>query len=98
MTWGKLSNKILKEIPSGIQKLGWKNLHVGESVPAYLVGVLNQKDLMCVAESLHCSPEIVTTLLKGCCWAVKDVGILGLRRRGIQSGASDEAWSLRAFV
>ena len=32
------------------------------------------------------------------CWAVKDAGILGLRRRGIQSGASDKAWLLRAFV
>ena len=28
----------------------------------------------------------------------KDAGILGLRRRRIQSGARDEAWSLRAFV
>ena len=27
-----------------------------------------------------------------------DAGILGLWRRGIQSGASDEAWSLRVFV
>ena len=36
--------------------------------------------------------------LKGCCWAMKDTGILGLQRRGIQSGASEEAWSLRAFV
>ena len=32
------------------------------------------------------------------CWAVKDAGILGLRRRGIQSGASDKAWLLGAFV
>ena len=28
----------------------------------------------------------------------KDTGILGLRRRRIQSGARDEAWLLRAFV
>ena len=28
----------------------------------------------------------------------KDAGILGLQRRTIQSGAGDEAWSLRAFV
>ena len=28
----------------------------------------------------------------------KDAGILGLQRRRIQSGAKDEAWSLRAFV
>ena len=28
----------------------------------------------------------------------KDTGILGPRRRWIQSGARDEAWSLRAFV
>ena len=36
--------------------------------------------------------------LKGCCWAVKDTGILGLRRRGIRSRASDKAWSLKDFV
>ena len=36
--------------------------------------------------------------LKGCCWAMKDARILGLQRRGFQSGASDEAWSRRAFV
>ena len=35
--------------------------------------------------------------VKGCCWTTKDAGILGLWRR-IQSGARDEAWSLRAFV
>ena len=28
----------------------------------------------------------------------KDAGILGLRRRRIQSGARDKAWSLRAFL
>ena len=28
----------------------------------------------------------------------KDAGFVGLRRRRIQSGARDEAWSLRAFV
>ena len=38
------------------------------------------------------------TKLKGCCWAMKDAGILGLQRRGFQLGASDEAWSHRAFV
>ena len=37
-------------------------------------------------------------LMKGCCWIVKDAGIIGLWRRGIQSGASDEALLLRAFV
>ena len=36
--------------------------------------------------------------LKGCCWTMKDARILGLWRRRIQSGARDEAWSLRAFV
>ena len=36
--------------------------------------------------------------LKGCWWAMKDTGILGLQRRRIQSRASDEAWSLKAFV
>ena len=36
--------------------------------------------------------------LKGCCWAMKNAGIPGLQRRGIQSGASDEAWSCEAFV
>ena len=36
--------------------------------------------------------------LKGCCWAVKDTGILGLWKRRIQSRASDKARSLRAFV
>ena len=35
--------------------------------------------------------------LKGCCWMIR-CGILGLRRRWIQSGARDEAGSLRAFV
>ena len=29
--------------------------------------------------------------MEGCCSAMKDAGILGLRRRAIQSGASDEA-------
>ena len=33
-------------------------------------------------------------MMKDWCWAVKDAGILGLQRRGIQSRASDEAWSL----
>ena len=37
-------------------------------------------------------------LMKSCCWAVKDTRILGLQRGGIQSEASDEAWSLRACV
>ena len=36
--------------------------------------------------------------VRGCCWAVKDTGILYLQRRGIQSGASNKAWPLRAFV
>ena len=36
--------------------------------------------------------------LKGCCWAMKNTRILGLQRTGIQSGANDEAWSLRAFA
>ena len=36
--------------------------------------------------------------LKDCCWTVKDAGILGLQRIWIQYRASDEAWSLRAFV
>ena len=36
--------------------------------------------------------------VKGCCSAVKDAGILGLGRKGIQSGASDKACLLRAFV
>ena len=40
----------------------------------------------------------VSCIVKGCCWAVKDARILGLWKRGIQSGASDEAWLLRAFV
>ena len=31
-------------------------------------------------------------------WARNDVRILGLRRRGMQSRARDEAWSRRAFV
>ena len=30
-------------------------------------------------------------------WAMNDAGINGLQRRVIQSGARDEAWSLRAF-
>ena len=40
--------------------------------------------------------KVKNRTLKGC--AMKGAGILGLRGRGIQSGASDEAWSLRAFV
>ena len=36
--------------------------------------------------------------VKICCWTMKDPEILGLQGRRIQSGASDEAWSLRAFV
>ena len=32
-----------------------------------------------------------TEKLKGCCWTCKDTGFLGLQRRGIQSGARDEA-------
>ena len=39
----------------------------------------------------------LTPVLKGCCWMIR-CGILGLRRRWIQSGARDEAGSLRAFV
>ena len=35
--------------------------------------------------------------LKGCRWTIR-CGILGLRRRWIQSGVRDEAGSLRAFV
>ena len=35
--------------------------------------------------------------MKGCCWMIRR-GILGLWRRRIQSGARDEAGSLRAFV
>ena len=31
-------------------------------------------------------------------WAMNDAGILGVWRRGIRSGASDEVWLLRAFV
>ena len=30
-------------------------------------------------------------VMKGCCWAANDTGILGLRRRGTPSGASDLA-------
>ena len=37
-------------------------------------------------------------LLKGCCWAIKDSGILGLWRRGIQSRVRDKACPLRTFV
>ena len=44
------------------------------------------------ADSLPSEP------LKGCYWTTKNTGILGLRRRRIQFGARDEAWSLRAFV
>ena len=33
-------------------------------------------------------------VMKGCCWAANDTGILGLRRRGTPSGASDLAPSL----
>ena len=36
-------------------------------------------------------------LVKGCCWMIR-LGILGLRRRRIQSGARDKAGLLRAFV
>ena len=36
-------------------------------------------------------------LMKGCCWMIRR-GILGLRRRRIQSRARDKAGSLRAFV
>ena len=37
-------------------------------------------------------------LMIGCCWAMKDAMILGLWRRGVQSGASDKAWSLTNFL
>ena len=41
--------------------------------------------ILCVLVTQSC------LTLKGCCGAVKDTGILGLRRRGIQATASDEA-------
>ena len=44
------------------------------------------------------SLEKTLMLAKSCCWAVKDTGILGLQRGEIQPKASDEAWSLRAFM
>ena len=44
------------------------------------------------------NPYTLLSSMKSCCWAMKDTSILGLQRRGIQSGATDEAWSLRAFV
>ena len=44
------------------------------------------------------SADAAAPLLKGCCWAIKNAGILGLQRRGIQSGARDKACPLRTFV
>ena len=46
--------------------------------------------------------DLAEWFLKMCYWKVvaepwKDTGILGLWRKRIQSGASDEAWLLRAF-
>ena len=46
---------------------------------------------------LTVSPQMCASLGAYWCWAVKDAGILGLQRRGIQSRASDEAWSLRVL-
>ena len=49
--------------------------------------------------SLPCPEESwMSPKMKGCCWTMKDARILGVWRRGIQSGASDEAWLFRAFV
>ena len=47
-----------------------------------------------VVRTLHFHCQGVERLLL----TQEDTGILGLRRRRIQSGARDEAWSLRAFV
>ena len=36
--------------------------------------------------------------VKGCCWTMKDAGILGLWRRRLHSRARDKPWSLRAEI
>ena len=46
--------------------------------------------------------DLAQWFFKMCYWKIvaepwKDIGILGLWRKRIQSGASDEAWLLRAF-
>ena len=56
------------------------------------------KDLYSQSYDFSSSHVWICVGLKDCCWTMKDTGILGLWKRRIQSGASDKAWSLRAFV
>ena len=71
---------------------------VGGRMPAFIVslGPLTRMRL----SSGSCFPvscNSVSLSVEDCCWTPKDAGILGLRRRRIQSRARDKAWSLRAF-
>ena len=47
---------------------------------------------------LRVCKKLVLVITQGCCCTAEHAGTLGLRRRGIQSMARDEAGSLRAFV
>ena len=61
----KLSNKIKKKIPTGIQKLDWKKSLCWWEHSCIFSRNLKSEWSNMLAESFHCSPEIITTLLIG---------------------------------
>ena len=86
-----LSGKDIKPVnPKGSQS--W--MFIGSTNAEAEAEALMFGQLMQRIESL----EKTLMLAKSCCWAVKDTRILGLQRGEIQPKASDEAWSLRAFM